>query len=293
MKATIAITGASGYLGSHLCREFLSRGWCVRAGVRDPRKLDLSDPNLVPFRCHLPDEIDETLLSEADACIHAAYTTRFTSLAEAQRVNEQGTKKVLAVFRRKNPGQFVFISSCSAHPLARSYYGRSKLMLEGLLNPESDLVLRLGLVLGKGGLFGRLLDSVRRSRFIPVFDGGRQIIQTIHVKDSCRAIALAIETRVTGKIILAHPKGITMRDLLEIIAQRLGKKPVFLPLPTAPALALLKMTEAFRIRLPLSSENLLGLMSSVFQDSRESLARLGIELRSTRESIEDLMGSAG
>ena len=285
----VAITGASGLLGTHLCSHFAARGWWVRAGLRNPSRYPSRHPRISTFRCELPDHLDKAGLADADVCIHTAYATRPMPVAAARQVNEEGTRAVLMASRRAGVRTFVFISSCSAHERALSYYGRSKFALEKKLQLQRDLVIRPGLILAEQGLFRRLCDYIRHTRIIPLFDGGRQVVQTIHIEDLCSAILLAIDRNLKGCRVLAEPEGILMRDLLASIAHKMGRRPVFVPLPIAMLLVLLRLFETLRIPFFVSSENLLGLKSMEHQESAKDLAELGISVRSARQSLDDLL----
>ncbi|MDQ3605985.1 MAG: NAD(P)H-binding protein [Gemmatimonadota bacterium] len=120
-KGTLAVTGASGLLGRHLCDHFRRRGWEVRGLVRDPDAYPFSEAGVSLFRCNLPETLDEAALEGAEVLIHCAYTTRFAGLEQAQRVNEEGTRRVLAAARAAKVRRFVFISSISARPGAQWY----------------------------------------------------------------------------------------------------------------------------------------------------------------------------
>lgn len=294
MTRTIAITGATGLLGRALCLHFAAAGWAVRALARreDPA---LSARGIRTFRCDLPDTLDQSALEGCDALIHAAYTTRHRSLVEARRTNEAGTIRILETAHRLRVGRFVFISSLSAHPQARSYYGQSKLRLESFLDLSRDLAIRPGLVLSNdGGLFSRIAHSIRRSPVIPLFGGGRQPVQTVHIDDCCSAIARAIDLRggLTGILSVAEPDPITFRHLLSLTADRLGRNPRFLSIPIPPALAALRFAESFGLHLPASSDNLLGLLSLRAADTRPDLQRLGTLIRPVATSIADLLPPA-
>jgi hypothetical protein len=79
-----------------------------------------------------------------------------------------------------------------------------------------------------------------------------------------------------------------LRDLLGLIASRAGRRPRYLSIPIAPALAGLRMTEALGLRLPASSENLLGLLSLKAVECRGDLERVGVPIRPAARSIADL-----
>jgi len=295
MTSAIAITGARGFIGQHLCERFARRGWDVRALVRSPSGSAFTTPGIRPFACDLPDVIDADCLRGAQVLVHCAYMTRFTDRAAAERVNDLGTRRVIAAARAAGMERLVFLSSQSAHEGAESYYGRSKLALEKLFDPARDAVLRSGLAIGKAGdgLFHRMYDTVRRAKVIPLFGGGRQPIQTIHIDDLCDAVEQAATRGLAGTYSVSEPGSLEMGQLLREIAARLGRKPLFVPFPIAPALLALRAIEALRLPFPVSSENLLGLKCLRATDTAPDLARLGIRARSARESLDEVLGAGG
>jgi nucleoside-diphosphate-sugar epimerase len=289
-KRTIVITGASGLIGSHLVEYFSRRQWRVRALVRDPLKARYWGTNIEVVRTNLPDQISEHAFDDADVVIHAAYATVETRRDIAVGINETGTARVLEMSRAAGVWRFVFVSSFAAHDGANSYYGRSKLALEKRLDLSRDLVLRPGFVLSKrGGLFGRLRETVGHSFIVPLFDGGGQILQTVHVDDLCHAFERALLMDLTGTLSVGEVHGISMRDFLQEIAIRLHRKVVMLSAPSGPSLLALRALERLGLRLPVTSENLLGLLRMHRVETAPDLARLGITVRDARQSLSDLL----
>ncbi|HVR75169.1 MAG TPA: NAD(P)-dependent oxidoreductase [Planctomycetota bacterium] len=287
----IAITGATGLVGRHLADRFRRLGWEVRALVRDAARYPYRESGIRSFACDLPDRIDPRGLEGANALIHCAYMTRFTDLESARRVNDLGTRKVLEAGRAAGVETSVFLSSQSAHEQASSYYGRSKLELERLFHPARDLVFRSGLVLSRSGsgLFHRMCDMVRGARVIPLFGGGHQPLQTIHVEDLAAAVEAAVRRGLTGLFTVAEPEAVAMKDFLRMIAARLGRRPLFVPFPMLPALLFLRGVELLRIPFPVSSENLLGLECLRASETRGQLAALGVNVRSAADSLDDVL----
>jgi nucleoside-diphosphate-sugar epimerase len=284
----LAVTGASGLLGTHFCDHFRRRGWQVRALQRRASDYPFSEPGIQVHGCDLPDVLDEAALRGASVVVHCAYTTRPTDPEETRRVNEDGTLRVLAATRAAG-ARFVFVSSIAAHPAAMSYYGRSKHALEQRLDPARDLILRPGLVLAReGGLIGRLSATVRRTRVVPIFGDGRQRLQTVHVDDLCLGLEQALSLGMAGVLTVAEPDGIPYRELLGLLADRTGRRCVTVRVPVAPALAGLRAAERAGIRLPVSSDSLLGLTRLRHVDTGSDLRRLGIRLRPARESLAAL-----
>ena len=286
MSRSIAITGATGLVGSALCGAFAARGWSVRACSRTrPERLD---PGLTWWGCKLPDQIDAAAFEGCEAIVHAAYTTTGAPISEARRVNELGSANLLALARRQG-ARFAFISSLSAHSEATSYYGKSKLAIERTLDPSQDLILRPGLVLARrGGLFGAMLERVRSQRIIPVIGGGRQPLQTIHIDDLCAAICTAVERGHTGPFQLAEPTPILMSEFIQLLARHAGREPLMIPVPLWAAVAVARSLELFGIRGPISSESVRGLAALKAFDTARDLERLSVRARSAAESLGDL-----
>ncbi|HET6879654.1 MAG TPA: NAD(P)-dependent oxidoreductase [Pirellulales bacterium] len=285
----VAVTGATGLIGRHLCRRLSNQGWRVRGLVRDPERLS-PGTGVEYFRCDLPDQLDPAGLEGADVLIHAAYATRNQEPDDARRVNELGSQRLFELARRQGVGQIVFLSSFSSRPDALSYYGRSKYAVEGLLDRDRDLALRAGLVLAAdGGLFCRIVRMLRRARLVPLV-GGSRIVQTLHIADLCHVCQRAIEGKVTGLLHAAEPRGEAFHDLLRLVLQHLRRRCVLLPVPFAPVWAGLRLAERLGVRLGVNSDNLLGIQALRPIRVEEDLARLGVEVRPSAKSVAALMG---
>ena len=289
MSRTIVITGANGFLGSALCERFAAEGWAVRAGVRAPDRFRASAPGITAFRCDLPDALDETAFAGADACIHAAYVTQFRSAAQANRVNFEGTRKVVALARKQPACHYLFISSASAHAGALSIYGTSKLSLERELDLTKEAAIRPGLILGKSGLFWRMRDTVAKAPAIPLFDGGKQPFQLVTLQQVVDAMYAIIDRRLPGLFIAGSSDSITMTELMRALQADTGGRAKLISFPSGPMLAGLRIAEGIGMRLPVSSENLLGLRGAVVQDVGSTEERLGLRFLPAREALGQVL----
>lgn len=286
---TIAISGATGLIGRALCIHLAARGYQVRALTRRTDPTLAAIPNVQLFNCDLPESIDPGAIAGCDIVIHAAYPTALRDLKQIRHINETGTRKLLQLSRQAGVARFIFVSTTSAHEAAASYYGQSKLRLEGALDPDRDLVIRPGLVLAsEGGLFNRIRSTVRRTRFIPLFGGGTRVIQTIHIQDLCIGFEAAITRGTLGRVVLAEPRGLLFKEFLRLVAAKENRRVTLIPLPIAPALLAFKLAERMKLGLSVGSENLLGLKGMRFVESQDDLAKLGITVRSTPESLATL-----
>jgi len=273
-KPIAVITGANGFVGSALASAFADRGWHIRAGVRRPG--EYTGPGET-FDCELPRTLNAAAFADARVVIHAAWAMRLRDRRQAMTTNLGGSRRVIEAARQAG-ARLIFVSSCSAHKRSQSLYGQGKLAVEQLLDPQSDLVIRPGLVVGPGGLFARMVESVRRTPVIPLIDGGRQPVQTIAVEELCEGVLRAIERDLRGRLVLAHPQGIASGAMMGLIAQQLNRRRLFLPIGSAPFLMAARAAEGLGFTLPITSENLLGLRSMIRQRSDEDLKKLGLEL---------------
>jgi len=230
-------------------------------------------------------------LTGAAAVVHCAWATRATDLAQARRVNEDGTRRVLDAARRAGVPRFILVSTIIAGPDAPSYYGRAKHAAEALLDPARDLALRPGLILAREGhgLFQQMRDTIRRAHLVPVFDRGRQPLQTIHVDDLCEATARALDRELTGAVAVAEPTPLSLRAFLGLLADRLRVRCLFLPLPFGPVLATVRVIERLGLPFPLRAESLLGLKALRAVPVEASLRRLDLVPRTAERSLDELL----
>ncbi|MFA6045829.1 MAG: NAD-dependent epimerase/dehydratase family protein [Phycisphaerales bacterium] len=292
-RGIIAITGATGLLGRALCEAFAASGWHVRALCRNTGT-KFTNPNISVYACDLPDTIDAAAFAGAQVVIHAAYSMRSVSRDVDRRVNIDGSRAILKLAREAGVHRYIFVSSVSAHARAQGFYGQSKLQLEKDLDPSRDLIIRPGLILDtNAGLFVRMLKTVKSTGIAPMFGGGHQIIQTVHIADLAAAFVRAVDLDLTGTLVICEPKGMEMRDLFKEMGRLLGRPVRIVSLPFGPVLLVLRCAESLGLRLAVSSDNLLGLRSMEHMDSRPSIERLGVNLRDASQSLSDLLaGSA-
>jgi NADH dehydrogenase len=235
--------------------------------------------------------IDTDALTGADALVHAAWATRETDDARAERQNVEGTRRLVESARAAGVRRIVFVSSVAAAPDAPNAYGRTKAAAERLLDPTRDLVVRPGTILarGGGGIFGLMRDLMQKVHVVPLFGGGRQPLQTVHVDDVSEAIARAIERGMVGAINVAEPAPLSFREVLRMTATKTGTRCLFVPLPLAPVLVAVRALERFGAPTPLRSESLLGMKGLRAVPVADDLRRLDLRVRPVAESLAEIL----
>lgn len=285
-KLTIAITGANGFIGAYLVDYFLMRGWHVRALMRTPRLEPRPGLSVEPFDLASPNHFPD--LAGCDVLIHCAYVKK-QSDDHAGNINLDGIHHLYELANQAGIKKFIFFSSLSAHEHAVSEYGKTKLAIEKLLDPHKDLILKPGLVLGHGGLFGSILRMIRSLPILPLVDGGSQPLQAIDIEDLARCVEVGIHKDISGTHTLIAEPDFTLRDMAELIRKRLNRRMFCLSLPYGLVKFGFTLTEALRIPLPVSKENLLGLKQNIRWEPGDVLRVFGVQPRSYVETIERLI----
>lgn len=287
MSRCVLVTGATGFLGSALSDVLAADGWRVIRGARHPPGNAGGD-----WRSYdLTQLVSDDLLADVDVVVHAAYIERKHD-ANAYATNVAGTKHLIAAARAAS-ARFVFISSLSASAAARSHYGRQKFAIEGLLDAERDLIVRPGLVLGRGGIFGRLLGHVRSGFPVPLVDGGRQPLQTIHIDDLTASLRGLLSAGITGNVVLAETPSVPYARFFRELATRAGVKARLISVPSRLLLAFADTAGALRIPSPIDRDNVLGLLDMRFVEPTSSQAVPLPRIRSFSNSLDALLAGQG
>lgn len=286
----IAITGANGFIGAHLTDHFLAKGWHVRALMRTERLEPRPGLVIQPFDLTSPKPFPD--LAGCNALIHCAYVKK-QSDDQAGNINLDGTRQLYEHAKRAGVKKFIFLSSLSAHEQAVSDYGKTKLAIERMLDPQTDLILKPGLVLGHGGLFGGILLMIRILPVLPLVDGGNQRLQAIDIEDLAACVDVALSKDISGIHTLIADEDFTLRDMAETIRQRLKRKMIFLSLPYGLVEFGFRVVETLRIPLPVSKENLFGLKQNIRWEPGAPMRVFGIKPKSYVETIERLTTPMG
>jgi nucleoside-diphosphate-sugar epimerase len=271
---TVLITGAGGFIARRLARTLNEAGMAVLGASHSAAALPGSARVF-------PASLGETLLPAlasrpVDAIVHTALATG----ADAYRLNVEGTSRWLDEGRAAGVGVQILLGTLSAEAEALSDYGRAKWALEQRFAAAGELALRLGVVVGDGGMYARIRSSATRFPVTPLIDGGRQLLYVVGIDALCAVLRDAIISNGAGlrgrSWNLVQPEPVTLRTLVEAIQRQAGKRALLLPVPTAPVLAGLRVLESVpMIRLPVSSSNLAGLRQQGQRRVQSDWARFG------------------
>lgn len=250
--ARALVTGANGFLGSHLVERLRAEGWDVRGMVRrtsDTRWLP-PDLDLAYGDAAVPESLTPAV-RDVDTVFHLAGVTRAGSEADYLRVNAEGTGSLARAARDAGVGRFVLVSSLAAGGASTAdrarneddpdrptgAYGRSKKAGEDALAREAGglawTVMRPCAVYGPRDRDFLILARFAAGGRVIRFTGPPQRVSIVHVEDVVRGLLAAAKTEAAAgrTYYLAHPEPTTWTEVGRRMAAAAGRRPRNLPVP--------------------------------------------------------------
>lgn len=275
-QPTIIITGANGFLGRELVIHFSKKNYDVIGLVRNPGAQQ-SLKNVTYKKHDLSKKLDESILKNADYLIHTAYIKEDRNTPNAFDLNLNGTKQLLKASRKYKLKRTIFISSMSAQPDALSTYGKQKYEIEKLFTHKTDIVIRSGLIIGRGGLVQQITNFIKRFHLAPLIGGGKQPLQVIAVYDLVTAIDTLLSLKINGTLTIAEPTVFSYKEFYRTIASHLHTPLVLLPVPFFLPLIAIRLAKIVGIPLAITKDNLLGIKRLRSVDTKADLAKINLK----------------
>lgn len=252
----VLITGATGFLGSHLAELLVEEGHGVRALVRassdtallERLGVELAEASLEEGR-GLFDAVDGV-----DAIVHGAGLVKARSVEEFRRVNVGGTSHLLEAARSVDGlRRFVYVSSLAAHgfsddgrpravdaePRPVTHYGRSKLEGERLvLAAKEELpvsVIRPPAIYGPRDAEMFNFFKMVATRVQAFLGSPDNTLSLIWAPDCARAIRdMLVKEHPTGSVYFVEDGRVyTQSEFADIVARALDVRGLKLSVPIA------------------------------------------------------------
>jgi uncharacterized protein YbjT (DUF2867 family) len=263
----ILIFGASGFIGTHLAQFMTGAGHEVIALCRTGKVSGFSGETI---SWTLGQPIPLSTLVNVACAIHLVHD--FAG-EEGSRRTIDSTLACIDCLRMSGLKRQLYFSSYSAGPHAQSLYGRTKYAIEQRVKGiESALIVRPGLVVGNGGIYGRIRKWARLLPVIPLPNGGKGKVPIITVERLCvETLALVVEPDPVREANLFQPESPTLRQVVFDAALVGGRRPLILPVSAGFVMVGLRLASALRIPLPVSEDNLGGFLSNQSAKHRSTL----------------------
>jgi nucleoside-diphosphate-sugar epimerase len=251
----VLITGATGFVGSHVAEALAGKVERIRALVRPTS--DTARLRALGITTETATFEDTVALRRAvqgaEVIVHLAALTHAGTAAELDRVNAEGTRALrdAALDVEPRPRRIVYMSSLAAvgpsgrrpvgqadEPRPLTAYGRSKLAGERVLLEVADrievVILRAPAVYGP-----RDTEMLRFFRMaglgvLPVPAGPNRPLQLVHVADLARAVAAAVTAPSAGGVFhVANPEPLPWSEICLLLGRAAGRRVRLVRVPPA------------------------------------------------------------
>ncbi len=235
--STVTVFGGSGYLGRRVVRALVAADFRVRAAARRPTAESFDD---------LGDQVEPVAADVRDAgSIAAAIDDAAGVVNTVGLYTEQGDETFAAIHvdgagrvaaaARVAGARLVHLSGIGVDPGSPSKYVRARAHGEVRVRASDPdaAILRPSVLFGHDDAFlGALVSLVRTLPVIPLFGDGRKQLQPVHVDDVAAAIVAILKLDDPAPLYeLGGAEAHAYRDLLALIAARLGRKRLLVPVP--------------------------------------------------------------
>lgn len=276
VKTTVAVDGATGYVGTHLVHALCKKGIGVRAIVHpgaNSKDCDfLLNSGAELFKTDL-DAGSDTLkraLDGADCVVHLIGSIAPKKGQKLEDLHAGMTQHLLEA-NKGMTAKMLMITALGTAENAESLYHRSKWQAEELLRKSGHtyMILRPSLILGRqvgrrdSKLMARYIHLINTRPRVPVLGGGKNLLQPVFVGDLATAISKAcLDASLVNKTIeIGGTEVLSMKDLLGKLMDALGKQKPLQPVPLGLAAMLAPILEMVQ-NVPLLSRDQVKLSGS-------------------------------
>lgn len=281
----VLVTGATGFVGSHLVRLLRQAGYAVRILYRSERKLSrLADLDLETVKGALADVAAlERACAGCDLVIHTAAKADYWKDDDREalwRINVEGTRNLLSAADSAAVARVIFTSSASTIgirpgreyadesdafnlPPERFYYAYTKheaekLAAEFVAGGLDVVALNPTVIIGPGDLNAIsgsfILETARWQCLTPMSSGGLAVIDA---RDVARAHLSAVEHGRSGERYILSTANLSYRQWFRLIAGACGVRPPIFATPDwllEPTARLINLLRALGIQTPMDAD---------------------------------------
>lgn len=237
----VTVFGGSGFVGRHVVRTLVKRGYRIRVAVRRPDLAGFLLPygyvgqiSLVQANLRYRQSVDRAV--EGSTFVVNCVGILFESGRNSFDAVQDFGGRAVAEAARAAGAKLVHVSALGANMESQSSYARSKGRAEAavLSNVPDAVILRPSIVFGpEDSFFNKFAGMAQMFPALPLIGGGKTKFQPVHVEDVAQAVALGVDGVIPGGKIyeLGGPEVLTFREILEFVLRTTARKRPLVSLP--------------------------------------------------------------
>lgn len=297
----VFLSGATGFVGSHLLERLLSEGHSVTALVRDANSRKAGAVTRQPASANARAELFEGDVADGsgledgirgcDAVIHLVGIIAQVGESTFERVHVRGSENVVQAAKRAGVKRFVHMSAIGARPNGVSEYQTSKYRAEEAVRNSGIpfVILRPSIIFGpRDGFVNQMARVMKSAPFVrPVVGSGRSRFRPIYVRDvaQCFVDALTHNAALGRTVHLVGAEELTFEELLKRIAECIGVRKRALHIPVPLMMLAAHVFSLLPIRPPVTPDQLAMLEEGSTADPEEMLQVFKFEPISFTEGL--------
>jgi nucleoside-diphosphate-sugar epimerase len=239
---TVALTGATGFIGNVLLKHLVAQGYRVKALYRPSSGPPPNSLDSIAWQAGDLEDVDSlrSLVTNVDAVVHCAGAVRGITLDDFKRTNTEGVARLLKAATEQRVSHFLLMSSLAAREPTLSAYALSKKLGEDILRKYGDKIswsiLRPPAVYGPGDREMQPLLKLIKRGFVPVVGGKKGRFSLLYVDDLAAAVSSLLRSNSAQQGQLfelhdGHPDGYTWQEIASIATYLNGKAPRCFSIP--------------------------------------------------------------
>lgn len=238
IKKKILITGAAGFVGSHLVPHLLDRNNEIIALVKNS-----AEKSMVNARCNIVVIGDlskkgkwQKEIRGVDIIIHLAAQISAKTRRQFEKNNSIATKNLINAAKENGVEKIILFSSAAVTSIRLDDYAKTKKEQEELVKKSQMkyAIIRPSMIYGPGDTknIGWLISIVKKTPIILLPGGGKFGRQPVFVKDLCTIVEKIIKSGVVSETYEIHGfKYVTMETMVKTIAKKIKRRKFLISVP--------------------------------------------------------------
>jgi NADH dehydrogenase len=275
----VAITGGTGFIGRHLAKDLIARGYEVTAIARGKYGRNTQPVEGATFLALDANDTDRltTAFEGCDAVVHCAGTSVETAEQTFHRLHVEGTRSAVTAAERARVEKFVLVSYLNVRPTVRSEYHTTKWQGEEIVRASklNFTILKAGLVYGQGDhLLNNLSNLFRKMPVFAAVGWKERTVRLVAVEDLVDVLRAALDKNTFSRqtVAVLGPEEFPFSQAARRIAKAMGKRSLLvLPLPVFFHRLLAFFSERFMPKPLITKSQVQMLADGISQPTLESV----------------------